>query len=89
MATGRRPILQSFKEFVVHIVVGALTFISISAVAAVLGIWVHFLESNGVNPMLIKGMVGAEYFLVGIDLFLGFAFVLISTAKLVRALWQS
>ena len=81
-------IKQALLEFCIHIVVGAVAFVVLATIAVLLSFFVSYLENNGVNPNIIKGLTGFEYFLFGIDLFLGSIFILISMFKLVKELWK-
>ena len=81
-------IKEALREFCIHIVVGAIAFVVLALIAVSISFFVSYLDNNGVNPNIIKGLTGFEYFLFGMDLFLGGIFVLISMFKLVRELWK-
>ena len=80
-------IWSSLKEFVVHITVGTILFVFISLIAILLSLGVAYLDSNGYNPIIVKGLAGFEYLLFGLDLFLAAVFLLRSTYKLVKEIW--
>lgn len=88
---GRRPkpnIWHSLVEFIVHVLVGSIAFFIISAFAILLDTYVSYLKENEFNPIIIKGLIGFEYALFGLDLLLAGLFLLGSTYKLVREIWQ-
>lgn len=80
------PLWKRLFEFIIHLTIGAIVFLFISFMAVMLSEWIVYLEGRKVNPIIIKGLMGFEYFLFGLDLLLGGYFVIKSTWKLVKEL---
>lgn len=81
--------IETLKEFVIHIVVGAIAFFVVAATAILLSIFVEVLKENGINPVVIKALEGFEYLVLGMDLLLASIFLGTSMYKLVKKLWNS
>tara|TARA_R110002049_G_scaffold270121_1_gene447140 strand:+ start:330 stop:584 length:255 start_codon:yes stop_codon:yes gene_type:complete len=79
-----KPLWGKLLKFASHLAVGAVVFICISTLAVLLSMWIVYLEGRNVNPIIIKGLTGFEYFLFGLDLLLAGYFVVMSTWKLVK-----
>lgn len=83
-----RAIWISLIEFMVHVLVGAIAFFTISGIAVLLSMWVSYLESVGMNPIIVKSLIGFEYLLLGLDLLLAGVFLIRSMYKLVKNSWK-
>jgi len=83
-----KGIWRSLIEFIVHILVGTIAFFLISGIAVLLDMWVSYLESTSVNPIIVKILTGFEYLLFGLDLLLAGIFLIRSMYKLVKNSWK-
>lgn len=84
---NNKELWTALVEFVIHVVVGAIAFFVVSLMAILLSIWVEYLEHEGYNEFIVKGLAGFEYFVFCMDLMLGAAFLIASTWKLVRKIY--
>lgn len=85
MSNGRS--WHTLKEFMIHVAIGAIAFFFISLIAVSLSMWVAYLENNGINAIIVKGLEAFEYMLFGIDILLASIFLQRSMYKLVKELW--
>ncbi|WP_133512368.1 hypothetical protein [Candidatus Thiosymbion oneisti] len=83
-----KAIWISLVKFITHVVVGVIAFFAISIIAVLLSWWVSYLESIGVNPIIVKAITGFEYLLLGLDLLLAGIFIIRSMYMLVKDLWK-
>lgn len=55
-------------EFVLHVVVGTLTFVLVAVPAVLLNHLVAYLEKLPVDQIIIKGLTALEYLIFAVDL---------------------
>jgi len=78
---------HALKKLIVHLIIGAIAFFSISFVAVLLSEWVSYLARNNFNPVIVKGLSAFEYMIFGMDLLLAGIFLGRSMYKFVKELW--
>jgi hypothetical protein len=79
--------VKPMVDFTIHVVVGALAFLVVLAVAVTISVCVKAADGL-VPPFITNGGEMAEKALFGVDLVLFGLFVLSEVLKMVRGLWN-
>jgi len=77
---------SALGEFIVHVIVGAIAFFAIAGVAIAINIFVKYLTSIGIDPILTSALTGLEYVLFGFDILLGLYYFVKTLVAMVKKL---